>query len=45
MLFRIGWYSLAAFLLGTHFLRADNIVVTLICIAVPFAFCYRRPTG
>jgi hypothetical protein len=42
MLFRIVWYCLAALLLGAHFLRAGNMVVTLICIAVPFAFLYRR---
>ena len=42
MYFRIVWYGLAALLLGAHFLRAGNIVVTLVCIAVPFAFLYRR---
>jgi hypothetical protein len=42
MYFRIVWYSLAALLLGAHFLRAGNIVFALICIAAPCAFFYRR---
>lgn len=42
MLFRIIVYSLAALLLGAHFLRAGNMVPVLICITVPFAFFYRR---
>jgi uncharacterized membrane protein HdeD (DUF308 family) len=42
MLIRIVWYGLAALLLGAHFLRAGNIVFTLSCIAVPFAFFYPR---
>jgi hypothetical protein len=40
--FRIVLYSLAALLLGAHFLRVSNMMATLICIAVPFAFLYRR---
>ena len=42
MLFRIVVYCLAALLLGAHFLRAGNIMFTLLCVAVPFAFFYRR---
>jgi len=42
MLIRIVLYSLAALLLGAHFLRTGNMVFTLICIAVPCAFLYRR---
>lgn len=42
MLIRIVWYCLAALLLGAHFLRAGDIMFALICIAVPFAFLYRR---
>jgi hypothetical protein len=42
MIFRIALYWLAALLLSMHFLRAGNIMVTSICIAVPFIFLYRR---
>jgi len=42
MLIRIVLYWLAALLLGAHFLRAGNMMFALICIAVPFAFLYRR---
>jgi len=42
MLIRVIIYSLAALLLGAHFLRAGNMVLVLICITVPFAFFFRR---
>ena len=42
MLLRIVLYSLAALLMGAHFLRTGNLIVVLICIAVPCAFFYRR---
>lgn len=42
MLIRIVLYSLSALLLGAHFLREGNIVITLICITLPFAFLYPR---
>ena len=42
MYFRIVVYGLAALLLGAHFLRAGNMVFTLICIAAPCAFLYHR---
>ncbi len=41
MLIRVILYSLAALLLGAHFLRAGNMMLVLICIAVPCAFLYR----
>jgi len=42
MLFRIILYSLAALLMGAHFLRTGNLVMVLICIAAPLAFLHRR---
>ncbi len=42
MLIRVILYSLAALLLGAHFLRAGNILLVLLCIAAPFAFFNRR---
>ncbi len=42
MLIRVIMYSLAALLLGAHFLRAGNMLLVLICIAAPFVFFYRR---
>lgn len=42
MIFRVVLYWLAALLLGAHFLRAGNLTVAIICVAVPFLFLYRR---
>lgn len=42
MLIRIVLYSLAALLMGAHFLRSGNMVFVLVCIAAPFGFFYRR---
>lgn len=42
MAIRIVMYTLAALLLGAHFLRAGNWVLVLSCLAMPFAFLYRR---
>jgi hypothetical protein len=42
MLIRIILYCLAALQLGAHFLRAGDLVLSLLCIAVPCAFLYRR---
>ncbi len=42
MLICILLYVLAALLMGAHFLRAGNMVMVAICVAVPLAFLYRR---
>lgn len=42
MLTRIILYVFAALLIGAHFLRADNMLMVMICIAAPFTFFYRR---
>lgn len=42
MLIRIVLYVLAALLISAHFFRAGNMVMVVICVAVPLAFLYRR---
>lgn len=42
MLTRIILYVIAALLIGAHFLRADNMLMVMLCIAAPFAFFYHR---
>jgi hypothetical protein len=42
MLIRIVLYSLAALLMGAHFLRTGNWALVMICLSAPFAFLYRR---
>jgi len=42
MALRIGLYTLAALLLGAHFLRAGNFLMVAVCVASPLLFLYRR---
>lgn len=42
MIVRVVLYWLVALLLGAHFLRAGNLTVAIMCVAVPFLFLYRR---
>jgi len=42
MLTRIILYVFAALLTGAHFLRADNMLMVMLCIAAPFTFFYHR---
>ncbi len=42
MALRIGLVSVAALLLGAHFLRAGHFLMVAVCVAAPLLFFYRR---
>jgi len=42
MSMRISLYTVAALLLGAHFLRAGNFLMVAVCAAAPLLFFYRR---
>ena len=42
MALRISLISIAALLLGAHFLRAGNFLMVALCVAAPLLFFYRR---
>ena len=42
MLLRISLFAVAALLLGAHFYRTGNLVLVVLCLAVPLLFFYRR---
>ena len=42
MILRISLYTVAALLLGAHFLRAGNFLILAVCLAAPLLFFYRR---
>lgn len=42
MSLRISLYTVAALLLGAHFLRAGNFLMVAVCLASPLLFFYRR---
>ncbi|MBE0624685.1 MAG: hypothetical protein IH606_07735 [Burkholderiales bacterium] len=39
---RIALYTVAALLLGAHFLRAGNLAMMTLCLAVPLLFFWRQ---
>ena len=41
MRLRISLYTVAALLLGAHFLRAGDIALMALCVAAPLLFFYR----
>lgn len=41
----ISLYCLGALLLGAHFLRAENTLLTAVCVLTPLTFLYRRRTS
>lgn len=42
MIFRICWFTLAAMLLGAHFLRAENFVMLALCVSTPLLLLVKR---
>lgn len=42
MALRISLFTVAALLLGAHFLRAGNFLMVAVCVASPLLFFYRR---
>lgn len=42
MILRISLFTVAALLLGAHFLRAGNLLMVALCLAAPLLFLYRR---
>ena len=42
MTLRITLYALASLLLGAHYLRAGNLAMVALSVAVPLLFFYRR---
>ncbi len=42
MAWRVSLFVLAALLLGAHFLREGNWVVTVLCLCTPLLLLYRR---
>ncbi|MEK7435289.1 MAG: hypothetical protein AAB150_00220 [Pseudomonadota bacterium] len=42
MILRISLYTIAALLLGAHFLRGGNLVMAGFCLAAPLLFLWRQ---
>lgn len=42
MTLRISLFTIAAILLGAHFLRSGNLVMVALCLAAPLLFFWRR---
>lgn len=43
MIFRVIMFSLAALLLGAHFLRAGSLALVVLSLLMPLCFLVRRP--